>query len=351
MSEPAKPRAPEGARGADAAPAPAGGPAGLVAREVQGTAIAKALAVVGPLVAAFLVAEEPALLNLSLLAMALLIPAMKLGLGPKAVTGHFLVVLAAFGMLFLVFPHKGLFVAATALAAFLAVAVTRHGARLRTLGNWTFIPAVYLACEIREAPSGAALAQAQAFLMSAPLALGLVLLVQALERRGGAPAPALFGPVRSGWIAPACATALAVLAAAALVEALDLDQGQWVIWSAASVVVGDLSETSQKLKLRAMGAVIGAPLGLALGLLLPESRIGYTLAVLAALLTLIAFSRYVVGFGARCFFIALAASLAGIGSGIAEERVENVILGGAFGLLAVILTEWGARRLARRAAA
>lgn len=42
-----------------------------------------------------------------------------------------------------------------------------------------------------------------------------------------------------------------------------------------------------------------------MGIALPESRAGYALAVLGAPLTLIAFSRYAVGFGLRCFFIAL----------------------------------------------
>ncbi len=65
----------------------------------------------------------------------------------------------------------------------------------------------------------------------------------------------------------------------------------------------------------------------------------YALPVLAATLTLISFSRYNVGFGLRCFFIALAASFAGGASSIAEERVANVIIAGAFGLIALELTE------------
>lgn len=68
------------------------------------------------------------------------------------------------------------------------------------------------------------------------------------------------------------------------------------------------------------------------------------IAVLGATLTLIAFSRYAVGFGTRCFFIALAASFAGGASGIAEERVANVIVGGVFGLVAVALMELVWRR-------
>jgi hypothetical protein len=71
--------------------------------------------------------------------------------------------------------------------------------------------------------------------------------------------------------------------------------------------------------------------------------------VLGATLTLIAFTRYVVGFGSRCFLIALAAAFAGGASGIAEERVANVLIGGAFGLIAVALTEIAWRRFARKA--
>jgi uncharacterized membrane protein YccC len=148
---------------------------------------------------------------------------------------------------------------------------------------------------------------------------------------------------------PAAATAIAVLAAAALVEVLGLGQGQWVIWSAASVVVGDLSASTGKLKQRAMGAFVGVPLGLLIGYLLPQNRIGYSLAVLGATLTLLSFSRYVIGFGTRCFFIALAAAFAGGASGIAEERVANVIIGGVFGIIAVALTELVWRRVARKA--
>jgi len=71
--------------------------------------------------------------------------------------------------------------------------------------------------------------------------------------------------------------------------------------------------------------------------------------VLGATLTLLSFSRYVVGFGMRCFFIALAAAFAGGASGIAEERVANVIIGGVFGIIAVALTEMVWRRVARKA--
>jgi len=177
-----------------------------------------------------------------------------------------------------------------------------------------------------------------------------VLAIQFHDQRRNGAVPSHYGAAATDWFLPAAATAIAVLAAAALVEVLHLAEGQWVIWSAASVIVGDLAASAGKLKLRAIGALVGVPLGLLVGLALPASRIGYSLAVLGATLTLIAFSRYGLGFGSRCFFVALAASFAGGASGIAEERVANVITGGVFGLSAVALTElvWrGITRLRR----
>jgi hypothetical protein len=316
-------------------------------KEIKSSELLRALAVIGLLVIAYFFLREPAVLNLDLVAISLLIPALKLGLAPRLVALHYLAILFTFGTLFLAAPIKPLFVSLTALAAFLAVAVTRYGDALRTLGNWVFIPAVYLACEVREGGSASeALRHAGIIVAASPIALLLVCGVQMFDGRHRDDAvPPHYGSAAAEWLLPAAATALAVFAAAALVEVLNLAQGQWVIWSAASVVVGDFTAVTGKLKLRATGALIGVPLGLLVGVALPQSRIGYSFAVLGAILTLIAFSRYAVGFGTRCFFIALAASFAGGASGIAEERVANVIIGGAFGLIAVVLMELVWRRV------
>lgn len=313
----------------------------LLAQELHLGAIARALVVIGPLVIAYVLTREPALVNLCLLTVSLLIPALKLRLSPAAVIVQYLVIVATFAVLFLAAPIPPLFVVLAAISGFMAAAVTRFGTLLRTLGNWVFIPAVYLALDIREGALGeAALWQAGVLLGLSPVGLALVCGVQAIDgRRRALDRSEIFGPPSGDWLVPAVATAAAVFAAAVLVEMFDIREGQWLIWSAASVVVGDLSASTGKLKLRAIGALVGAPLGLLVGLALPVSEVGYSFCVLGAMLTLIAFSRYVIGFGARCFFIALAAAFAGTGSGIAAERVENVLIGGAFGLVAVALAE------------
>ncbi|WP_035666273.1 FUSC family protein [Bradyrhizobium huanghuaihaiense] len=313
----------------------------VLSREIKTRELSRALIVVGPMVAAYFIARETALLNLALVAVSLLIPALRLHLPPKVIAWHYLAILVTFSALFLAAPIKPLFAVLTALAGFLAVAGTRYGEHFRTLGNWVFIPAVYLACEVREGVSASeALRHAGVIIVSSPIALALVCAIQIYDRRrrDGA-ASTSFGSPADAWFLPALATAMAVFAAAALVEMLDLAQGQWVMWSAASVVVGDLAASTGKLKQRAIGALVGVPLGFLAGMALPQSRVGYAVAVLAATLTLISFSRYIVGFGLRCFFIALAASFAGGASGIAEERIVNVLIGGTFGLIAVALTE------------
>nr|WP_157327432.1 FUSC family protein [Bradyrhizobium cajani] len=323
----------------------------VISREIKTGELLRALIVVGPMVAAYFISREAALLNLGLVAVSLLIPALRLHLAPKVIAWHYLAILVTFGALFLASPIKALFVGLTALAGFVAVAVTRHGEDFRTLGNWVFIPAVYLACEVREGVSPSeALRHAGVIVASSPIALALVCSVQIYDqRRRGRDAATSFGAPAAQWFLPASATAMAVFAAAALVEIFDLAQGQWVMWSAASVVVGDLAASTGKLKQRAIGAFVGVPLGFLAGIALPQSRVGYALAVLAATLTLMSFSRYVVGFGLRCFFIALAASFAGGASGIAEERIVNVLIGGTFGLVAVALTEVAWQRVMRKA--
>jgi len=329
-------------------PTSAAGLRDVLSRELKPGELSRALIVVGPMVGAYFIARETALLNLGLVAVSLLIPALRLKLPPKVIAWHYLAILVTFAALFLASPVKPLFAVLTALAGFLAVAATRHGEHFRTLGNWVFIPAVYLACEVREGASASeALRHAGLIIASSPIALALVCGIRIYDQQRDGAATS-FGLPAAGWFLPATATAMAVFAAAVLVEILDLAQGQWVMWSAASVVVGDLAASTDKLKQRAIGALVGVPLGFLAGIVLPQSRVGYALAVLAATLTLISFSRYIVGFGLRCFFIALAASFAGGASGIAEERIANVLIGGTFGLIAVALTEIVWQRVMRK---
>jgi hypothetical protein len=324
----------------------------ILVRQVRVDDLFKAVIVIGPFGAAYFISGEEAVSDLALIATSLLIAAFKLQLPPKLIALHLLGILVTLVTLFLAESVKPLFVLVAASVAFLASAITRYGEALRTVGSWVFIPALYVACKLYEnTPSGENFGEVSIIVAFAPAVLALVCAVQIYDRRILLTHTSRsYGRASSDWLLFASASAIAVFAAAALVEVFNLAQGQWLIWSAASVVVGDLATSTNKLKLRIIGASVGVPLGFLTGLCLPASRIGYSLAAIGALLTLVAFNRYVVGFGARCFFIALAALLAGSGSGIPEERVTNVFVGGAFGIVAVVLSEFAWRRLGQKSA-
>jgi Fusaric acid resistance protein-like len=319
----------------------------VCAQEVRVGDLLRALIAIGPLVVAYFLSDEPALLDLGLIAVSLLIATQKVQLPNGVIALQLVTIVFTFIVFLLAAPIKPLFVLLTGTAAFLAISLTRYGEALRPLATWTFIPALYLACKVREEwNSGMGFRQASVIVAFAPVVLALVYAVLMFHRRN-LPAPSFHSNGQpNGWLLTASATAIAVLAAATAVEAFNLAEGQWMIWSAASVVVGDLATSTHKLKLRALGALVGVPLGLLTAHFLPASRAGYSLAVLGATLTLVTFNHYVIGFGARCFFIALAAALTGAASGIPEDRVINVLIGGVLGIAAVILSEFVEKRFA-----
>ena len=318
--------------------------------EIKSGELLRALAVIGPLVIAYLLSREPAMLNLGLLAVSLLIPALKLRLAPRSVALHF--------------PRDPLHLrrAVSRFPRQAAVRTADRACRFPCCCRDTLWRSLAYAGQLGVYP------RRLSRLRTARRG-GRIGSLSPCRRDGGSFADFTGAGLRGPDWRPASSNCAArprtsvgrltaagrrdgdsVFAAAALVGVLNLAQGQWVIWSAASVVVGDLTASTGKLKQRAIGALVGVPLGFLVGAASPESQLGYSLAVLGATLTLLAFSRYTLGFGSRCFFVALAAAFTGGASGIAEERVTNVIAGGAFGLIAVALMEFVWRRVARKAA-
>lgn len=324
---------------------------GRIRREVDWTALACGILLVAPFMLVAAVGDDPIALRLGFLAVCLLIPAYKLGLPPLATLLHALATVAACALLFAAAAEPIVFVVAAAATAIGTIYLTRYGARLRTLGSFFFIPALYLACELREMPDGAE--ELARLVLLWPIAAGAVVAVEQVRRRlAGVRSPAseplsalraaLLRGVRLGdaeghWVTHAVAVFVGVLVAAATTELFDMDERQWVIWSSVSVVTGDRREAVGKLGVRTLGVVAGAPLGLAAGWLLPQTQIVYSLALIALLMTLIAIPRYPLAFTLRCFFTGLAAVAAGGSAAIAESRVENVILGGVIGVLALLL--------------
>jgi uncharacterized membrane protein YccC len=139
------------------------------------------------------------------------------------------------------------------------------------------------------------------------------------------------------WREAVLTATVAVALAATLVEWRHLGNGQWTIWSAASVVTGNYGTARIKLGNRAAGALIGVPAGIGIGELLPHGVFAFDFVVLTSFLTIVAFRSYVLGFGMRCMLVASAIMIAGQTAAVAAERVSNVILGGLIGLLCVLV--------------
>ena len=329
-------------------------------RVLDRRALARALLVLAPVLAAALNGGDPLWMPAALAAASSFIAMEEAGLAPLGVALHGLAIAAGFLILLTALPYPPLFALAAAAIAAAAILITAKGHRLRTPGNFVFIPALYIACELAEIGRTPMLQRGFAFLPHMAFAFVPVLLLSAVEyvpnREEGIPylqhlvwlgrRKGDFGrvvPVTEGTAAIIGAVATAAL----LVEWCHVAHAQWVVWSAASVVTGDVASARRKLGDRAVGALIGVPLGLVLALAAPQASWMLRSAAIGGLLTLIIFRIYPIAFGTRCSLITLGLSLAGEPSG-AATRLENVLTGGAIGLAFVLLAHASANFIGRR---
>ncbi|WP_316353002.1 hypothetical protein [Candidatus Trichorickettsia mobilis] len=79
-------------------------------------------------------------------------------------------------------------------------------------------------------------------------------------------------------------------------------------------------------------------IGIILGTLLPHTTLYINLGSLCTLLTLVAFRKYILGFGTRCCCIALVITLMNENVISAGERILNVLLGGVIGVSIFYIT-------------
>lgn len=314
--------------------------------------------VIGLYVGIYLVTDQSDLLSVAVLGGGLYIASEGLRLGYALVFCHYLIGIAAFLCLFLSIGIPALFAVLCGTLALGVIALTRWAADLRSFGNWIFIPAVYVACDLGEDRAWpdrlAALPHVLLFSLIGPAAV-----MALMFSRRNEPSKSLtsllerLGHPNLHWMQQAVAAFLAVLLVAGVAVAFDLPNSEWMIWSSLSTIAIDLPASRAKFKDRTFGALIGCPVGFACGFLLPQNRVTFALATLGILVTLVAFRTYRLGFTFRCALTALAAVVAGGSVDIAEQRVINVIVGGVIGLSVQYLVVWGALALAhaRRPAA
>jgi fusaric acid resistance family protein len=323
----------------------------------------RAVIVLAPLILLALISGEGIWLQAALVTVSTFIAMERSGLAPLGTVLHGAAIIVCYLALLAAQAAEPLFVLGCALLAAASIRLTGWDARLRSLGNFTFVPALYLACETKEWEGlGNPLHRGILFLPAMVLAILPVLVMSALEHRKTRPlnlsrlwhfrAVLRWAERKESvpYLEAMVATALAVGLAAYTVRVWRLDQGQWIIWSAASVITGDLTSGRQKLRDRMVGALVGVPAGIGAGIFLPRSASACDLALLVALLTLVAVRPYVLAFGLRCTCVALALMLAGHSSGMAAERASHVTLGGLIGfsvMFAVRVVAEQVRRAAR----
>lgn len=312
-------------------------------------ALYRATLALAPVFALTLLSGRPEWLIAAIVPVAMLIALDRSGLAPLGVLVHGMVICAGFMLMMASMSHPLLFVATTVLLGMGSIAVTARGKELRSLGNFTFIPALYLACERAEGVAPAALVSRGAdmvpFLLAAAIPVLLIASVEHYRALGHGISPLRHFArwtrrtepgERNEYIALMITVALAVGAAAILVEWKQADHGQWIIWSAASVVTGSAASARQKFQDRLTGAVAGVPLGVLIGLLVPHAPLSQALVVFAAMLTLVCIRPYTLAFGTRCACAAMAFVVAGQPWLSGGERLINVAIGSFIGLICAL---------------
>lgn len=313
---------------------------------VDTRALGRAVFAVVPLLLLAVLSGNADWLSVAIMPIAMLVAHDRSQLAPLGVVAHCLAISAAFVLLMASLADPLLFILATSLLGMVSVWVTAGGSALRSLGNFTFIPALYLACENAEGVTGHALMTKATgvvpLLIVAALPIVLAVSIEHLGSRSAAlPSFAHFRKwtrlprdiERSAYKERMVTVALAVACAAALVEWRHIDHGQWVIWSAASVVTGDVLTARKKFRARITGAIVGVSLGIVVGLLIPHVAPVRVVVTLGALLTLVCIRPYTLAFGTRCACVAMAFVVAGQPWLSGGERLLNVAAGSAVGLL------------------
>lgn len=301
--------------------------------------------VIGLYVAVWFLTGNSDVLSLAVLGGGLYIASEGLGLGYRLIACHYLLTVATFLCLFLSIGIPWLFALVCGGMALGVIALTRLAADLRTFGNWIFIPAVYLACELGEGRAWPdrleTLPDILLFSLIGPAAvLGLYFSRRKPPSKTLPDLLAKLGNPNFHWRRQAAAAFASVVTVAAAAIAFDLPNSQWMIWSSLSTIAIDLPASRARLRDRMLGAFLGCPAGFLFGLLVPHDRLTFALATMGILLTLVSFRTYRLAFALRCAFTALAAVVAGGSVDIAGERVVNVIAGGLIGLVAQHLAEW-----------
>ncbi|HHF7344848.1 TPA: FUSC family protein [Legionella feeleii] len=330
-----------------------------IKNEIRGWFLLLGIIVLIPFAVLFLLTENSYWLEISVLTMSTLIVEEKLQLTVLGVLLHGLAIMFLFYLLFFTQELPILFILSSTLSATAIIWIACKGDKLRTLGNWTFIPAIILsielASEMKPVFSLYSLTHLIPYLIVAlipTLAITLFNQIKFYQEGRGYQFLQLsylsdFGAKKNN-AESMIAMALGVGVSAFLVQYIPMQNGQWMIWGVASVITGEIETTPRKFHQRLTGVLIGVPVGILLGqFVVPSTPFNLTLTTVALFLTLVAFRRYIIAYTLRCVFVATVVMLITHSRAIAFERLSHVIIGGLIGLVCVMLCHFLNRTYAK----
>ncbi|WP_426336075.1 FUSC family protein [Pseudoduganella sp. R-31] len=333
--------------------------------------VARVVLLMAPTLACFLSTGDSSSLKAGFLGVLLLSAAEKTQPSLFLLLLHAGAILGSVALFSLAYPYAWLFVPLCAAYGAAAGWLGRWGPAWQSLGNYGFLAALYLGCELN-AGGGIMLAGYLHLLSWSGLALvptALVLVWKLSASEAGA-AAALRVFCRRHNMLPARASdterartasdaavvrCAAVLLAAALVRYLHLPAGEWLIWSAASVVTGSMPSVRRKAGDRAVGVLWGAGAGMTLCWVALQAapamlHTGHALPAVCTLVTAISLGccqRYRLAFGLRSMMCVVLAATSGYGVGVAVLRSANVLVGGMIGAALTLLYEQRGARIPR----
>ncbi|MBU7440213.1 FUSC family protein [Paraburkholderia fungorum] len=302
-----------------------------------------------------LITGNPIWFRVQIVTVSVFIAAERSRLAPLGVLLHTLVIGCCFLTMTASLGRPGTFVIASVLLAIACVAITDAGVGMRWTGTFTFIPVLYVACATADGASGYQLGQTglkvlpYLFCSALPVVFASCAsylwkkLVSKARGDGWHALRQVAEPPAPGCFEGIIAAALAVGVAASLAGWHGIHYAQWLVWSAASVVTGDVGSARTKWRDRMVGAFVGVPAGMLVGIFMPHTPVLFDALTAAMALTLVAFNRYVVAFGARCALHAVAIIVAGHAVFAADCRVIDVAIGSVIGIVFVL----GTNRVAR----
>ncbi|KTS73511.1 FUSC family protein [Pantoea stewartii] len=267
---------------------------------------------------------------------------------PVMVIIHSVMISVCFLAFINVVNHAFLFSVICSSTAAFTLRLAGWGNNLRVAGSFTFIPALYLAFEFnKNLPDN--------FSYTCTLPLLLYIWVATL--------PTLVLSFFHQWRvfmrsrslvyrhknpelgekleykSPLIACAIAVFLCSMIVESEHILQGQWLIWSAVSVITGEIKNSHRKYQSRAIGVAAGGLAGMLIGTALPHNAFLIETGAIVTVLSLVSFKNYTLEYFIRCTSVAFVVTLLDEQTSLIFTRAFNVLVGGLTGVLLFKIVE------------